>query len=212
MEYSRLQQKTRSTPLGDLDPVIRFAEGKFFQTSQKLIQNRGFPAGNLACAQSLSTIQFMLTAKPTSCFSWNYTVSEHGKIVATVKVSWLRNTGSLQVGRKSYVLYRQALSFGPFVAECDGKAVAEADKPSVFRRRFSVRFAGRVIELKALSLFSRTFGVYENGIEIGDIGTRHIFTRKATINMPKDVPLDVQVFCFWLAVLIWRRQSKNAAG
>ena len=154
----------------------------------------------------------MLNATPTSCFRGNYTVSDHGKNVATVKVSWLKGTGRLRVRGKSYVLYRQGLVSGPYVAESDGKVVAEADKPSVFRRRFSVRFAGRKIEVRALSLFSRTFVVYEGLKRIGEIGTRHIFTRKARIDLPKNVPLDVQAFCFWLVVLMWRRQSNSAAG
>lgn len=154
----------------------------------------------------------MLTATPTSFFKWNYAVTEHDKHVADLTVNWVGESGTMRIGGKSFDLNRQATLLGAFVAEYAGEIIAEAEKPSVFRRRFLMQCMDGEFEVKALSPFTRRFGVYKYGDRIGQIGPRHMFTRKSTIDLPKDMPLEIQLFAFWLAVLMWRRQQNTAAG
>jgi hypothetical protein len=154
----------------------------------------------------------MLTATPTSFFKWSYAVSDQGKHVADVTVNWVSESGTMRIGGKSYDLHRQAMLVGAFVAECDGKVIAEAEKPSAFHRRFVVQSTDGEFEVTALSPCTRRFGIYEYGKRIGEISPKHMFARKATIDLPKEVTLEVQLFTFWLAVLMWRRQQNAAAS
>jgi hypothetical protein len=49
----------------------------------------------------------------------------------------------------------------------------------------------------------------ESDIVRGSIRPIHLFTRRAVIECSDDVPELVQLFCFWLIALMWRRAQKN---
>ena len=150
----------------------------------------------------------MLRAIPKGIFSWGFDVHEEGRAIAAVDVSWMRERGELLVKGESCSMYREGL-LGDFVLEWKGGVVARATKPSAFHRRFVVRYEGRELELGAKSVFGRTFVLLDGGAEIGRIAPEGIFTRKARIDLPDDVPLPVQVFMFWLVVILWRRSARS---
>ena len=62
--------------------------------------------------------------------------------------------------------------------------------------------------LSAVHPFTRCFKLVENGITIGTIRLNHVFTRNCFIDLP-GVSLSVQVFIFWVAVLMWRRAANS---
>jgi hypothetical protein len=106
---------------------------------------------------------------------------------------------------------RETLLLGDFFLMNNDVLVAKADKPSAFSRRFVITAAGREMTLAAESPLTRRFRLTENGRTIGTIRPNHFLTRKCTIDLPEDIETPVQIFIFWLVVLMWRRAAKSSS-
>ena len=72
----------------------------------------------------------MLTAVPTRWFSWDFTVTDGARTVATIDVSWWREQGTLTVDGVDHCVYREGMLSGEFILEAEGSVVARARKPS----------------------------------------------------------------------------------
>ena len=51
-----------------------------------------------------------------------------------------------------------------------------------------------------------------DGRAAGVIAPRGAWTRRSTADLSDDIPLPVQVFVLWLAVLLWKREQDAAAA
>jgi hypothetical protein len=154
----------------------------------------------------------MLQAVPTHWFSWDFTVTQGSEVVADIDISWWREKGVLTIGGKSYRVYREGLARGDFVLESPDMIVARARKPSAFRRAFIVQHGGRQYTLRANWPFRRDFRLLDGETEIGSISPEGFLTRRAAVVMPQDMPLPVQVFAVWLAIILWKRDASAAAS
>lgn len=153
----------------------------------------------------------MLKAIPKHWLSWDFTVTDHDRPIAQIDVSWWREKGELTVNGKIYEVYRQGL-LGAFVLESNGAVMATAKKPSALRRQFELEHEGKHLTLRASSVFGRTFLLLDGKQEVGSITPEGFFTRRAEIDLPLSLPLAVRVFIFWLAVILWKRQSDSSAS
>lgn len=113
----------------------------------------------------------------------------------------------LTVGGASYDVFREGAFSGRFVLESNGTELASAEKPSAFHRSFTVPFGGKSFRLEAEDAFKRTFLVLEQDRQVGAIVPEGIFTRRATADLPDDMPLPVQAFLIWLTVILWKRDA-----
>ena len=154
----------------------------------------------------------MLHATPHGIFSWDFTLSKDGVALAEIDMSWFRERAEVKIGEQTYTVYRESVMQGTFALQSGDQVLAQAQKVGAFTRAFEVNFAGRQLELKALSAWKRQFGLFENGAQIGHIGPTNWLRRKAVIDLPGDIPLPVQVFLFWLVVILWRRAAGSAAA
>lgn len=152
----------------------------------------------------------MLRAVPKGLFSWDFTVSLADRVIADVDMSWFREKGELEVEGQRYAVYREGLMSGRFVLSSQAGVLAEAEKPSAFFRSFDVAYRGRHYRLGALSMLTRGFGLTADSTLVGTIQPVSIFGRTTTIDLPDEVVLPVQVFMFWLVLILWKR-SKNAS-
>jgi len=116
------------------------------------------------------------------------------------------------VGGSSYNVYREGVMSGKFILEGNGTQLASAEKPSAFRRSFTVRRDDKIYTLQAESAFKRSFVLLEQDRPIGSIVPRGMFTRKATVDFPDDLPLSVHIFLIWLTVILWKRDAAAASG
>jgi hypothetical protein len=151
----------------------------------------------------------MLQIVPTHWYSWNVTVSDASRPVAVIVVSWLREKGALTIDDTTYRVYREAPMAGDFILEHAGSVLARADKPSIFRREFVIRHAGREYTLCPRSLLGRTFVLIEGSRQVGSLAPTGVFTRHAAADLPHDLPLPVRMFIVWLTVISWRRQQNS---
>jgi hypothetical protein len=154
----------------------------------------------------------MLEAAPVGKFSWAFTVSIGGETVAEVTPAWFSERAEVTVAGKSYTLARESVLEGTFAMRAGDRVVASARKPSAFFRAFEVEVSGRRYELKAVSIWSREFGLYEGESLVGRIGPASWLGRSAVIDLPDALPTEVQVFLFWLVLVLWKRAASNAAA
>lgn len=149
---------------------------------------------------------------PRSCFSWNFEVLDDNDIVAHIDISGWREKGLLTVQGAEYPVYREGLMSGEFILESAGSTLARAWKPSAFRRSFEVECGGKQYRLHAPSVFGRIFVLLGGDSEIGSIAPDGMFTRRATVSLPEELPLPVRVFIIWLAVILWKRDAEASAA
>ncbi len=152
-----------------------------------------------------------IQARPRHWFSWGFDLFLDGEFLAGFDMSWLREGGRFTYGDREYRLSREGFWSGDFLLTADQEVLARAAK-SAFVRRFVVRTGAREFTLEAASAFTRSFRLIENGLIVGGVLPHHLFTRACTLEFPHDLPVPVQVFLFWLVVLMWRRAASDAAA
>ena len=149
----------------------------------------------------------MLTATPKRWFSWDFTIEEGDRPVASIDVSNWRERGTLTVDGVDHRVYREGMLTGDFILEAAGTVVARAQKPSAFRRAFLIEHHGRRYSLQTTSTLTGRMALREGDRTLGSLSRRSLFTRRADIDLPPGLPLAVRVFVVWLAVILWRRDS-----
>lgn len=151
----------------------------------------------------------MLHLVPRHWYSWDYRVTDASRPVADIALSWWREKGAMTIDGATYQVSREAVMSGDFVLERAGSVLARAEKPSVFRRAFVIRHAGREYTLRPRALFRRAFILMDGSRQVGSIAPTGAFTRKAAADLPHDLPLPVRMFIVWLTVISWRREQNS---
>jgi len=154
----------------------------------------------------------MLHLVPLHWYKWDFKVFEDDRPVAVIDRTWRNETGTLILEDAAYEIYRTGTFFGSFVLEAEGTILAEAEKPSAFKRQFEITFSARRFVLKRISVFGRGYDLIEDGRSIGSVFARSVFSRKARADLPEDLPLSVRVFVIFLVLLLWKRDSTAAGG
>lgn len=131
--------------------------------------------------------------------------------MAVVDLAWVREAATVTIDNADYTIGREGLLSGAFQLKKRGETVASAKKPSAFSRSFELRIGNEGYTLAAASPFTRRFVLRKGASDVGEIRPAHWFTRKAIVDLPKGIPLEVQVFLTWLVVILWRRQERSAA-
>lgn len=150
-----------------------------------------------------------LTIRPKNWASWDFYVERDGQRLAFVDLAWVREAATMEIGGVVCRFYRDGM-LGDFVMEVDGQPVVRADKTSVFTRRFDVLYGERSFVLKPASGLARRFLLIEDDATIGEIRPKNMFTRKADVDLPADLPAEVQIFIIWLVVIMWQRTAKSS--
>jgi hypothetical protein len=154
----------------------------------------------------------MLRAVPKSWFSWDFDVLDGAQTVAEIELAWWAEKGRLTVQGASYEVYRKGWWGGAFVLEAGGAVLARAEKPSAFLRSYVIEHAGKRFTLRAESPFGRSFLLVHAPQAIGSLSPEGLFTRRARVDLPEDLPLPLRVFIVWLVLILWRRASHSAAA
>jgi hypothetical protein len=150
-----------------------------------------------------------LRAIPKSWFSRDFYVLDGARQVAVMDLSKWREQGLLMVEGTPYKVYRERLMSGAFILETAGSVVVRAEKPSAFLRRFLIEYQGRQFMLQAKSVFGREFTLFDGPSEIGSIAPEGIFSRRAEVRLPEELPLPLKAFILWLVLIIWNRDSDS---
>ena len=154
----------------------------------------------------------MLEAIPTNWFSSSIRIQQQNELVGEVQVSPWREKARLELQEGTYDLHREGFWSGDFLLEQDGKVLARATKSGVFQCNFEVDLPTRHVTLRKLSMWNRRFGLFDGEKQIGSVYPQGVFTKRSSIDLPADWPLSNRVFVFWLAFVIWKRESAAAAS
>ena len=159
----------------------------------------------------------MLEMIPKSIFSNHFSFRAPDQALVELNASQWREVAKFQMRNGEYRLYRegewtkQFKLRGDFVLEHNGEVIARARKQSVFRSTFTIDLQGRSVVLKKRSWWGRTFIVLENDRQIGSIRRASIWSRRTLVNLPSSWPVPVQVYLFWLVLLMWNREDAAAS-
>lgn len=151
----------------------------------------------------------MLTCLPQSFCTWNYRVPNTSLGTAKLNFNFFSEQGGIHFDVQNYDVRKHGIASGLWTLETNGRVLADGKKTSLLFRTFEIVAGDRRLALKPQSAFTRCFDILESGRVQGTIRPKHPFTRRAVISCSSDVPEIVQLFCFWLVVVIWRRERNN---
>jgi hypothetical protein len=149
----------------------------------------------------------MLRAVPKHWFSWDFSVFDDGEPVAMIRVPWFGERAEFHIQGETYEACLEGWGgSGQFVLRDGSTVLARAEKPTAFRWRFRIESEDGRFELRSVSLL-RAFGLFQNETQTGSICLdKRFFTRRTTIDLPNTVLLPVQIFLFWLVLVLRRRR------
>ncbi len=151
----------------------------------------------------------MIHAAPQGLFSWNFDLEPEGGGLIPVTFNWLGEAGGFKIEGVEFRIEKQGTFSGQFELFALGRTLAEAQKAGAFSRVIHVNVDALDYVLEPRSIFGRAFDVRLDGAFLGAVSPLGMFSRKAEIDLPDDMPLPIQVFLFWLTVAMWRRQAKS---
>jgi hypothetical protein len=153
-----------------------------------------------------------ILAKPSNIFWSSYDLYTP-RFILTVDIPlfWYREGGSFDWDRVHYTLAREPFRWsGDFLLRANGQTLASASK-SFWLRKFIVRIDQRELVIKPSFFYSRRFVVLENDSVVGQIAIKGLtylrgfsLSFRWIIDLPDYLSVPVQVFIFWLIVLVWR--------
>ncbi len=154
-----------------------------------------------------------LQVVPKSWAAWSYNVLQDGNGVAAIRnASMWKDKAVLEIGGTPYEVSREHLMSGQFLLQQNGATLAYAQKPGVFRNSIGLMYQGKQYTLKKESAFRRSFVLSDQGREVGSVRPAGLFTRKANVSLPEELPLPVQIFVIWLVLVLWKHQQNAAVA
>jgi hypothetical protein len=154
----------------------------------------------------------MLTCLPQSPCSWNFRILGASAGPGSVAFNFFTEQGGITLGGAEFAVRKHGPLSGHWTLEQEGRCITDARKPNALLRSFDLVADGVHLRLCASSPFTRSYEILSDGRPLGTIRPAHPFTRRAFIDCASEVPEIVQLFSFWLAVLMWRRQAQDNAA
>lgn len=151
----------------------------------------------------------MLTCLPQSLCSWDYRIRGAAAGDGTATFNWLSEQGAISLGGVALRVVKQGWLSGKWTLESEAGTYAVAVKPSALFRAFDLEAGERLFKVAAASPLARTFEIKADGQKLGTIRPAHPFTRRAFVECDESVSELVQLFAFWLTVLMWKRAAKS---
>ena len=135
-------------------------------------------------------------------WSYSFSVTDGTRSVAqSVDRTWWRDKSELQIEDDIYTARRDK---SEYVLESEAGVIARAAQPRKWRRDLFIEHSGSVYMLRAKSAFRRDLMLLKDTRQIGSISPDGHFTRKAVVELPQELPLQLQVFVIWLAMTLWK--------
>jgi hypothetical protein len=149
----------------------------------------------------------MLELIPKSIFSNSFDFHAADGSIIEIGVSQWRDRAHFTLDGIKYSLYREGEWRGDFVLEREGAVFARAKKRGLLRDTFEIDLAGKPFTLKKKSIIGRRFLVISGEKQVGEVFRKGLWSRRTYLDLPKDWPVALQLFVFWLALIIWIREE-----
>jgi len=154
----------------------------------------------------------MLTAKPTGLLSSDFHLARDGRPLATLRQSAVREKATVTLDGVEYDLRNQLLG-RDFLLRREGRLLARADKRA-FRYAFDVTVgpegpAPRTFRYASVGLLvGGRFRLTEGERTLGE-AAKVMLGRTARTSFPDAMPLELEVFLLWIALMMWRRDRNG---
>ncbi|MEZ4699326.1 MAG: hypothetical protein R2834_03265 [Rhodothermales bacterium] len=152
-----------------------------------------------------------LHAEPKRLMSSDFVITRDGEEIALLDLKSMSEAGTLHIGDEEYRLGREGMMSGAFFLARGEQVVVKAEKPSAFRSEFVIHIGPTPITLRKVSMLGSGYELLHGEAVIGHIDKDGLLTRKATLSLPADWPLPLQLFVYWLVQLMWNRDASAAA-
>ena len=150
----------------------------------------------------------MLKAIPKHAFSGDFHIfREDGSEIAFLDIATFKEAADLIIEDVNYRFEREKMMKGAFLLKMGDEVFIKAEKPSAFRNQFELTIHGDAYLLKRVSVWKREYVLEKDGEIIGNIRPTGALSRKSEIDLPEDWPVVVQIFIFWLVLIIWNREA-----
>lgn len=154
----------------------------------------------------------MLQLVPQGWLGWHVDVLGNDRKITEIKTSTLPESGTFSIDGADFRAWREGMFSGEFLLAKDGETIARAQKPSALKSSFNIEFSDRQYTLKKESWAGRSFVLIQGDIEVGSIRPEGVLTRKASVDLPGDMPMPLQLFVVWLTILLWKREADAGAA
>jgi hypothetical protein len=153
----------------------------------------------------------VLTVVPRGAFKNGFdVVDDSGRNVGGFAGSAWRERGEIQIGDELWE-YRRERSKRFALAGPQG-TYATAEQASMWSSRWNIAVGDRLYELTKRSWLSSDYEVSVGDQVVGTIDKKGVFSSKALVNLPTEMPPPVQVFVIAVVMTQWRRDGAAAAG
>ncbi len=147
-------------------------------------------------------------ATPKRWLLWDYDVRDvFGRHIGDVRVLPWRAAGTMLVEGMRLDASRRGVFVGPIVLTGPSGEVARATRIGLFTRRIALEFGGRSLVLRSASVWSREMHLMEGEVTIGTAVPEGLFSRRAQVELPDSLPVDVRLFVVWLVLYTWKAQQ-----
>jgi hypothetical protein len=153
----------------------------------------------------------MSTVRPHGTFKNGFDlVDDTGRKLGSFAGSAWRERGEISAGGEVARFTRQ----GGRRFTLDGPAgeSAAADKPSAWSGRWVLQAGGRAYELARRSWWSQAYELSSAGQVVGSVQPKGLFSGKAAVDLPAELPPIVQVFAVAVVMTLGRRESAAVAA
>ena len=153
----------------------------------------------------------MLTVNPRGVFKNGFDlVDDAGRTVGGFNGSAWREAGEIQIGAERWD-FRKEKSRRFSLAGPQG-TYATAEQPSMWSSRWTVAVGDRLFELAKRSWLSSDYEVSVGDRVVGSIDKKGVFSSKALVSLPAEMPPPVQVFVIADVMTQWRRDDSSASA
>lgn len=146
---------------------------------------------------------------PKSIYSYDLNF-EGDECRAELEFDYIVEQGTIKIDQNTFKVNKHGPLSGHWTLEIEGRVEASAKKSNIFTRSFEIQDSAADLSLRAISPFGRSFCIEEAGLEIATISPDLPFTSRITIQLgAKPMEVTTIAFCFWLVVLMWRRDDSS---
>jgi hypothetical protein len=150
----------------------------------------------------------MLICRPRGSTSWNYSVFRNDILVAEVDFNDPEETGAIRIDDKAYSIANdKSWRAGERKLYAGASLLASSLKPSMAVRRFVIEAPELTFELKRTGLFAKKYLISRDQHPLGEIARLDWSSYNTRIEIADIVPPHLQLFSFWLVVMLWHWDS-----
>ena len=151
---------------------------------------------------------------PKHAFSWDFDVLDGERRITHLDLAALSEKARFELGGTAYGIRREGIRRGPWLLEReeDGRVLARGEKVSAFRREYEVTAGDRRFSYRPRHVLSRAFVLRHGRQEMGSVAPAGFLRRRAVAEFAELVPEPTRIFLAFLAIILWRRHQRAAAG